>query len=183
MAPFTQDYNASLSSHDDIDMLDRKTTIAPLHKSAFTTPRRVSFHPIVRAKIVMNRFAYTPEELEASWYDNDDYLRMRVNVKVGADNIDSGFHVRGTGICIRGLETRTREGNKNTNQQRMDAYAAVFSEIEFQKEIQWFDEEKIAYAYFAYSGPCAVTAEMMGQRDEFEAKNIYYQERNAIPLW
>merc|ERR1712113_117256 len=64
-----------------------------------------------------------------------------------------------------GLENKTRMGARNRRANRMNAYAAVFFEIECQEQDYYSDDEAIAYAYREYSGPCQSAAEEMGRRD------------------
>merc|ERR1712196_407812 len=58
-----------------------------------------------------------------------------------------------------------RMGARNRRANRMNAYAAVFFEIECQEQDYYSDDEAIAYAYREYSGPCQSDAEEIGRRD------------------
>lgn len=167
MAPLIQDMDLTLSSHEDL--FDRKTIIAPLHER----PRRVSFGAMVATYEVMSRADYTHEELEATWFDRGEMRQMKENARSEGKLVDSGLLVQGSEVSIRGLESRTKEGMKRKRQNRMNAYAAVFFEIDCQQEEHYFDEDMIADAYFTYSEPCAMTAQMIGKRDEIEAMNIH----------
>ena len=192
MAPLIKDSNLSFSSHDDIffdisllshdDAFEHQKIVAPLHESTrINTRRRVSFGAKVDIYEVMSRADYSTEELEASWFDRDDMLRMREKSRSEAKLLDSCLLVPGTGVSIRGLESRTRIGRKIAKIRRTNAYAAVFCEIHCQQRLNFYEEElfanAIADSYFTYSKPCAMTAHMIGKRDEIEAMSIYMKPK------
>jgi hypothetical protein len=175
MAPLIQDIDLYSLSHDDV--FGHKDIVAPLHQSTMRSPRRVSFGGMVATYEVMSRADYTHEELAASWFDRDDMRRMKENARSEAKLVDSGLLVQGPDVSIRGLESRTREGMKRKRQSRLNAYAAVFFEIDCQQEEGYCDEDLVADAYFTYSEPCAMTAQMIGKRDEIEAMNVYENQK------
>merc|ERR1712071_582326 len=121
---------------------------------------------------VMSRADYTHEELEVTWFDHSEMRQMKENARSEGKLVDSGLLVQSSEISIRGLESRTKEVMKRKRQNR-NAYAAVFFEIDCQQEEHYFDEDLIADAYFTYSEPCAMTAQMIGKRDEIEAMKIH----------
>mmetsp|Transcript_18052 Transcript_18052/g.44920 ORF Transcript_18052/g.44920 Transcript_18052/m.44920 type:complete len:204 (-) Transcript_18052:72-683(-) len=179
MAPLIQDSDFHISSHDEV--FGRKSSTAPLHETIIVnTSRRVSFGAVVTTHEVMSRFDYTHEELEASWFDRDDMRRMKENSRSEAKLVESGLLTQGSDVSIRGLESRTREGMKRKRQSRMNAYAAVFFEIDCQQEDGFFDDDLIADAYFTYSEPCAMTAQMIGKRDEVEAMDVYDENQKTV---
>ena len=176
MAPLIQDFDISLSSHDGL-IDQRKTTIAPLHETTITTPRCVSFGALVTMHEVLNRVDYTLEEIEASYFDRNDMCRMKENAKSEARLVQSGLLVESKDVSIRGLESRTRDGVRRKRQNRTNAYAKIFLEIDWQAEAGFFDEDLIADAYFVYSEPCHASAQMIGKRDEIEAMDILQTEK------
>ena len=167
MAPLIQDTDLYVSSHDDV--YHHKSMIAPLHQRT----NRVSFGAMVTTHDVMSRSDYTREELEASWFGRDELRRMKENTRSEGKLVEQGLLFNGPDVSIRGLESKTRVGMKRKRQSRLNAYAAVFFEIDRQLEEGYFDEELIADAYFNYSEQCAVSAQMIGKRDEIEANNVY----------
>jgi len=175
MAPLIQENDISQSSHGDLFGL--KTILTPLHESSVTRSQRVSFGAIVTIHEVLNRDDYTREELKASWFDRDDMHRMKENARSEAKLVDSNLLVPSSDVSVRGLEHRTKEGMKQKRQNRMNAYTAVFIEIDCQQEDGFYDEDLIADAYFAYSEPCAITAQMIGKRDEIEAMTTYEDQK------
>merc|ERR1719343_983648 len=98
---------------------------------------------------------------------------MKTDAKNDAKLADQGLLEVGPDNTLRGLEGRTREGLRRKSANRREAYASVFSEIAFQREVEYADEDMIADAYFLYSEPCAEEALRIGQRDELEAQAIH----------
>merc|ERR1719343_2017613 len=98
---------------------------------------------------------------------------MKTDAKNDAKLADQGLLVVGKDVTLRGLEGRTKEGLRRKTANRREAYASVFSEIAFQQEVEYADEDMIADAYFLYSEPCAEEALRIGQRDELEAQAIH----------
>jgi len=157
----------------------RKTGIAPLHETIFTSPRCVSFGAVVTTYEHTSWVDYTAEEIEASWFDRDDMRRMKENAKSEAKLVESGLLVESKDVSIRGLESRARTGIRRKRQNRMNAYAAIFFEVDCQEEEGFFNEELIADAYFVYSEPCHVSAQMIGKRDEIEAMDILLESKKT----
>jgi hypothetical protein len=177
----------SLSS--DSDIFDSKALVtAPLHESfdtiitTVTVPVRksVSFGAMAATHEVISRYDYSPEELEASFFDIEDMRRMKDTARSEAKLLDSSGLQEGP--SARGIEHRTRQGMKQKRQNRMNAYAAVFFEIDSQFEEDYFDEEAVADAYFEYSESCAMHAHKLGVRDALDACAIY-EETPGFSGW
>jgi len=173
MAPLIQDCDFSLSSHEDA--YDNQKIVAPLHEQPIkSTPRRVSFGAMVAVHDIMNRYDYTSEEKQTSWFDIDEMRQMKLNARSDAKLLDSGVNFQGESSSSRGLESRTQRGMKRKRRSRDNVYDAVFSEIEFQEEEQFFDDYCISDAYFAHSVPCARRARTLGELDAQEAIHIHF---------
>jgi hypothetical protein len=194
MAPRIQDT-------DEDYLFDHKQTIFdPLHESCHainsirtrdttSTPRtrRVSFGAMATTHEIMSICDYTPQELEASWYDIEIMHAMKETARSDAKLVDAGLLSEGRDVSIRGLEHRTRHRIQRKRQSRRNAYMAVFFEIDLQIEedycnnnkddddyyYHYFDAESIADAYFEHSEPCAADAHMIGMQDELNARKIY----------
>ena len=137
------------------------------------THQRVSFVPMVTIIPVMSRVDYTLEELERSWFDLEEMNQMRLNARTEANLVDSGILLEDTEfITIRGLEGRTKEGSKQKQENRMNAYTAVFFELNCQIEDEFFDDDMLAEAYAIYSKTSAMIAQTIGKKDEIEAMKI-----------
>jgi len=182
MAPLIQDTDIlSSSSHDDY--FGKSVTFAPLHEGPIVIPHGVHFDDMATVYDVICLDDYTPEELSDAWYDRDDMIRMKEAARSDAKLLDSGMLPKKGGITFRGLEHRTREGAKRKRQHRMNAWGAVFCEIDFQKEDEMIDEETIADAYFMYSEKCAEAAYEVAKRDALDAMNIYFKSKKAKLFW
>jgi len=178
MAPLIQDTDIISLSGDD-EML-----FATLHESCdFALPsnaaavpqhkKQVCFGALNEVHEVMNRYDYTEEELEASWYDREDMKIMKNSAKSDARLYDTGVLQPSADFSERGLEHRTRQGLKSKRNNRLNAYAAVFFEIDFQFEGGFVDDDAIADCYFEQSEACQMAAEKLARRDEIEAQKVY----------
>mmetsp|Transcript_5354 Transcript_5354/g.15547 ORF Transcript_5354/g.15547 Transcript_5354/m.15547 type:complete len:204 (+) Transcript_5354:266-877(+) len=176
MAPLIHDVDFSLASHENT-IEQPKTIFAPLHENSIATSRRVSFGVMVATYEVMNLEDYTSDEKKATWFDSNDMRRMKESVRSEAKLAESGLLVQGDDVSLRGLESRTRDGLKRKRRNRMNAYAAVFFEIDCQDQEGFIDEELIADAYFTHTEHCSMTAQMIGKRDEKEAMEIFQTQK------
>ena len=172
IAPLMQDADGFLSSHDD-GFANNKVVATPLHETFTPSTKRVSFGPFVGVQELISRTNYTYEELKKTWYDTDDIRCMREIAKTEAKLVDSGHLVESKENSVRGLEQRTKKGSKEKKEIRMNSFAAVFLEIDFQRAESLIDDEAIADAYFKYSMPSAMTAQRLGRRDEIEARRCW----------
>lgn len=150
------------------DVNTKESTSASLHVAS--TERRVSFATHVTSRDVMNRDGYTAEEMTATWYDRSLLRQMKECAKSEARLVESGVLVEGGDVSIRGLEAKTSKGVRRRRQSRMNAYAAVFLEIDTQQNMGMSDDDAIADAYYTYSEPCLVAAHMIAVRDAEDAK-------------
>ena len=185
MAPLIQDTDISFSCTDD-HVFDTKQqgAVAPLHESTLTatsTPRRVSFGAMVDVQEIMRLDEFTPEEISASWYDLESMKIMKEIARAEGLLLDAGALTTSETTSTRGLEHRTRPGNKRKRQARANAYTTVFLEIDFQLCEGFSDADAIADVYFGYSAPCAALAAANAKTDELEAMTIYDNE--TIDFW
>ena len=177
MPPLMQhDIDISPSSLHGDGIPQEKSVATPLHEEFDFPiapppflPKEVSFAPFVVVKEIISRKELTPAELKAAWYDVEEVSCMRGIARTEAKLVESGHLVQSKEVCIRGLEQRTRKGSKKKKKNRMNSYAAVFLEMDYQKAEMIFDDEAIAEAYFKYSMPSTTAAQRVGRRDEIEA--------------
>ena len=158
------------------DDCNNNLVAAPLHKPIHqhndtTNKKRVSFRPLVAVREVMSRHDYTVEELEESFYDADDLEGMKQTARYEGRLLREGLLP--ASVSTRGLEHKTRAGSRRKRQSRLNAYAAVFFEIDYQIQENLDDPEAIADAYHRYSEPCAVRAQKIGAVDALQASMIY----------
>lgn len=171
MAPLiddsTMDLDMSLSGFDQA-MTDKITVGAPLH--LHFQQRCVSFCAVVGVLEVLNRDDFSPEERESCWYDRVDLRQMKEITKSEARLMECGLQQESEDVCLRGLESRTKEGARTKRQNRANAIAAVFFELESQEDDGILDDEAVADAYFNSSEHCHVAAQMLGMRDARDAQ-------------
>jgi hypothetical protein len=173
MVPLIHDTDISISNHEDV--FDKKTSCSPLHER--TPSPRVSFYPMTMTYDVLNLDDYSNEELNSSFYNPDDMLRMKKAVRAAGKFLANGRLPKH--VPTRGIENRTREGMKRKRQARIDTYAAVFLESDTQKKLGMYCEELIANAYSFYSETSARAARLMGKQDELEAMAIHKNQTTA----
>jgi hypothetical protein len=141
------------------------TVTAPLH---IPSTRRVSFANDVTCHDMMCRKEYTVDEMKATWYDRCSLHQMKECARSEARLAESGVLVEGGDVTLRGLESKTSKGLRR----RMNAYSAVFLEIDSQQDFGMCDVEAIADAYYTYSEPCIAAAHMIAVRDAEDAKIV-----------
>lgn len=157
----------------DLSLLSQEDT-SPFHDRKIPPERRnVSFAPVVKFRLVRSRVDYRPEEIKACWYDDNEHEEIALTAQVEAELVETGILGETENFTNRGLECRTRKGMKKRRHSRDEAYYAVFQELFFQQEEQYFSEEIISYVYFECSESCAKQAQMQAKRDEVEALKIY----------
>ena len=176
MAPLMQeDVDVlSLSSHNDA--FDTAKAIAtPLHERCTTTPtlKRVWFDPFVEIQETIHRSDFTEEEKEITWYSVEEVSAMRAMAKHEARLVETEDLVESKDGSIRGLESRTKKGSRKKKILRMNSFAAVFLELDFQKSQDFYDDEAIAEAYFKYSMPSSIMAQRVGKKDETQARKCW----------
>ena len=176
MAPSIPDFcDVSLSSHSTHDVYDPKR-LAPLHEmDTEILPKRVSFSRYAAVQEIPTLDTYSDDEIEASWFQDYDMMRMKQTARTEAKLVEWG---RSEKILFRGLESKTRDGAERKRTLRMNAYLAVFFEIECQDENNCRSDEAIARAYSFYSQPSAMSAQALGEQDALEAMKIYNLKSN-----
>lgn len=175
MAPLMQeDVDVSLSSQDDA-FAAAKAIAAPLHESctAAPTPKRVWFDPFAEIQETINRKEFSSEEKQITWYSVEEVSSMRAIARNEARLVETGDLVESKDVSIRGLESRTKKGSKKKKIIRMNSFAAVFLELDFQKAQDFYDDEQIAEAYFKYSMPSSISAQQIGKKDESQARRCW----------
>jgi len=156
--------------------LDEKPGLAPIPEK---TPRRVTFGGMATVRKTISRKSYTQEEIKAAFYSCEDMRQMKETVKTEAKLLSQGLFLDQDN-SVRGLEGRTRKGAIRKQRARINAYAAVFCEIDYQYQYENIDDEAIADAYYQYSEPNAKEAQELAQQDELEAWNVYDDELIAF---
>ncbi len=179
MAPLIQDIDLSYSDNDVVLYSDNNykslPAAAPLHEEQQKEEKRVWFAAMTVEYDVMNRYEYTPEELQASWFDATEMKTIKDTAKSEAKLLAKGLLQETPDFSIRGLEQKTRKGILRKRKRRSNAYMAVFFEIDAQHEEGICDDELVADAYYMYTEPCAIEAGNIAQQDAADARAIYLQ--------
>ena len=111
---------------------------------------------------------YSDEEINLTWYDKNEIQMIKAENKAVANMIN---HVmENENLCFRGLENRQRAHAIEKRRNKANARALVFLEQEIQKEQGAEDPEALADIYYDATQHCQVAANMMGLRDERDAR-------------
>eukprot|EP00529_Nitzschia_sp_RCC80_P000504 CAMPEP_0113482254 /NCGR_PEP_ID=MMETSP0014_2-20120614/22824_1 /TAXON_ID=2857 /ORGANISM="Nitzschia sp." /LENGTH=242 /DNA_ID=CAMNT_0000375765 /DNA_START=271 /DNA_END=999 /DNA_ORIENTATION=+ /assembly_acc=CAM_ASM_000159 len=137
--------------------------------------KHISFSEHSEEYDVLSRYDMTGEEVAAAWFDRFELRQFKTTAKSEAKLVDRGLYTNNNAdSCTRGLECRTFDGTRQKRQRRLNAAAAVFMELDQQDEMGCgVDEERLADAYYHWSQPCLVAAQMIALRDH----------RDAIDCW
>lgn len=100
--------------------------------------KHVSFKATRRVREIESRHHLSQKERAASWYDRAELRSMKEEANVVAIHWEQGLlKAEENGddhtICHRGLESRTLAGARRRKDNRINAYAAVFYEMESQR--------------------------------------------------
>ncbi len=179
-SPFMNDYDLDLSTggfdefgKEIMDPLTVATIPVATTKKHRKKRKSVSFYPRVRIHDTIGIDDYTEEEQRAAWFSFEEMERIRKCAKSEAGLLDAGVQPKdGT---WRGLESRTKLGERTKRRNRTNAYAAVFFEIDSQEQSGQFSEQLIADAYALYSKACEKSALAMAKEDAKAAMAIYHE--------
>jgi hypothetical protein len=140
----------------------------------------ISFYPDIFVVDYLHIRDYTSEEVNSTWYSNNDFSIMRNDAKELLRRVCRGeVDPQNEEHCTRGLEGRTSEGKKQRLRNTVDASSVVFVEQEIQDEEGIRDPDFLATFYFDNSHHCQVAANMMGLLDEKAARDVM---SNISPL-
>lgn len=139
--------------------------------------RLVQFNPSVTGIVIMSLHDYTPSEIAAAWYDNEemDEITKRC-VKILKKMESNPF--KNSKYCLRGLEGHSTLGSINKRMNRSAAAAAVLDEQarQWRNERDGTDTQAIADAYRKTTSSCQMWAQVMGNRDQLTAEEFLNRE-------
>jgi hypothetical protein len=134
-----------------------------------TSRRSVSFLPSSQNQTYLIP-TNTDAELEAVWYSDDDYHRIRKSVNKIIHKMDARDPLKKK-YCERGLEHFTDVGYRNRRKNKKEAMDAVLDE----QLIQWHEgidtPTRIATIYTQKSQHCQAVAVSRAKLDAIEVKN------------
>ncbi len=132
--------------------------------------KRVTFHDRTVLYDVMSHDEYTPEEVKASWYTVQEFIKMRCIIQSETRQFDAGTLPEQK---KRGVESHSKQGKRRKQSFREGTYFAVFNEIDVQEEEEIIDEVAIANAYRVHSNHAALEARKVARKDALVALKIY----------
>ncbi len=165
----------SRSSKSDLRMVKSFTDTESSSKSLKTmrlTERHVSFRNDVSARRALHLNDYTDDEYHNAWFFQEDLQRFKEDVLRTVKLIAIGHHVSDDNagdFCARGVEYRTREGNKNRLLNKLAALEAVLGLQDAQWDHGIHNAEAIAIAYRKVSAHCGQQARLRALNDQQEA--------------
>lgn len=129
---------------------------------------------------IMSVSDYTPEEVEACWFNKADYSSFKrialVTMQLSrAGKLSSGDLEH----TLRGLECRRREDSYNRKVLRFNACQAVLQEQHNQTTLGYQDDDAIAAIYRTQTWNCQQKANTVAKVDEQVAHNIHQEDDAA----
>ena len=142
--------------------------------------RSVSFSPYVHVKRTLHINNYSLEEIEASWYDQADFQRMRDEDDVIVQMMEKRQTIDEAKYCTRGLEFRTTQGAQQRLRNKAEARDAVLDEQDVQWTMGMTNPQALSSVYAELCKHCSITATMIGRMDEasvrgFDARGLSQQ--------
>ena len=137
--------------------------------------RSVTFMGLVKVKNTLHIKDYTKEEVSAAWYNESESSTIKFTTKVVVSQMERATKKKGgepvdeDTVSTRGLEGRTRKGQKKKFNARQEAQCAVLDEQYRQYAMDDFDPDHLALLYKECTYQSAIEAQRIGKQDEFAA--------------
>ena len=133
---------------------------------------RIRFNPSVQVVEVMRIDDYTPCEITAAWYSDEQMEKITKRCSKIIKSMDAG---RGRKYCVRGLEGHSNLGSISKKRNRSTAMVAVLNEQSEQWIENTVDEQAIADAYRRTTSSCQLWAQVKGNQDRQAADAVLYK--------
>jgi len=148
-----------------VDEGTANATITPFVKNA--TRRKIRWSSQVRVQEIRHLNNISEAEREAVWMSPIDYKMIKNMAKTTVLMMMAGEHIADDDpdFCKRGLEFRTRKGNKIRSANKLRARSAVLNEQDLQRDEGFHDPEFIAMASLDVSYECREQAQKRGEQD------------------
>jgi hypothetical protein len=131
----------------------------------------VRFDSKATTRFTLSRIEYTPEEIKATWYKDEEYTKIRNQCLKQIKKLENGKVFTKDKKCLsRGLESQTRLATISKTLNRKNALDAVLDEQDDQRRLGVVDEEAIAQRYHQGTSSCQLWASTVGLRDQREAE-------------
>ncbi|CAB9514476.1 expressed unknown protein [Seminavis robusta] len=142
------------------------------------------FAPTIEVAEIPNRFDYSREEIEDSWFQSHEYEEFRENAYMTVGLFRAGLLPGGTSKdhCMRGLECRLVEVAREREQTRYQVTAAVLNEQYRQYRLGYVYPQAIADLYHAVSWKSqygAYTRAMLDEQEQEQLKKTFYHKSNS----
>jgi hypothetical protein len=163
---------ADTAATDASDITDAQT--AATDASAITDAQaHVQFSKQLQVARIMHLAEYTQEEMEATWYQEEEYTRIsKICIKtVHKMEKRRKRSLRKREVESRGLEGHTTTGTISKKESRRLAYDKIFHEQEHQRFRGIYNDEAMAESYQTVSSSCALWARTLALRDQIDAED------------
>ena len=141
-------------------------------------PRGVSFSSTVRCIEIMSIYDYTPEEISAAWFSQEEMdiitsrcLKIIQKIEIGGAEAQRKY-------CFRGLESHSTLGRIGKQQNRLASVSAVLTEQARQWDENYLDDQAIANAYQNTTSSCQMWAQVVGKGDQDIAGVIHCEDED-----
>mmetsp|Transcript_23119 Transcript_23119/g.54661 ORF Transcript_23119/g.54661 Transcript_23119/m.54661 type:complete len:325 (+) Transcript_23119:323-1297(+) len=140
-------------------------TITTYAKNA--SRRKIRWSGQVRVQEIHHINNMSQAEREAVWMSPIDYKMIKNMAKTTVLMMMAGEYIDDDDpdLCTRGLEFRTRKGNKIRSANKLRAKSAVLNEQDLQRDEGFHDPEFIAMASLDVSHECREQAQKRGVKD------------------
>jgi len=144
--------------------------------------RKIRWSGQVRVQEIRHINNMPESEIEAVWMSPNEYKTIKNGAKTTVLMMMAGetFHEDDPDFCARGLEFRTRKGNKIRAANKLKARSAVLNEQDLQREEGFHDPEFIAMASMDVSFEVREQAQKRGEKD---ARAIAEYMRDVQAMW
>jgi hypothetical protein len=176
MPPRSYSYSSvNIASYDDqFSETDADNDTKLNYSSIPQTAKSVCFASHVEIFFVERIDDFTPDEIAAVWYDNNDFERMKQEIKIMVNFMEIGTQLPANKESTRGLEHRTRVGAWTKFHNKKKAYCAVLDEQDNQWKNGMNDCDAIAQVYMEHSASCIEEALQIGQQDAVAAQKVHH---------
>jgi hypothetical protein len=114
---------------------------------------------------------YSPDEIEACWYQDEDYTKIRKDCRKQIKKMDQGKTLKDKKYCSRGLESYMQWAAKIKALNRKLSINSVLDEQDRQRRSSnVFNDEFIAQNYIQAASSCQLWANAVGFRDQRAAE-------------
>jgi hypothetical protein len=160
---------SSFQSHQQKCMVADEATTDPSEEFV-CVERRVKFAYTSSLNYTLVRHYYTPDEILASWYQQEEYKRIAEECDNQIMKLEKGESFKDQNDCSRGLESHTRQATTSTRRNRKLAVEAVLKEQHLLVLGGVVDEGAISCSYQQVTSSSQLWACVVGLCDQRAAE-------------